>query len=348
MTNGKQKSSNADWVATNGKYGRNYLKMNEVLSSGEWIGSEDGSMKLVMEKDGNLVLYTSITKAGCKVIKDKTYGNNWINAVYQMDNVGDNSILGKIGYVDSDLNLKEYPDSMVGFTNDYQIYQNTDSIGNDIKSLIVDNQDDCQLACNNNIDCGGYVYQDLSKTCWLKKKLGEKQENGDVILGVRLPGLKGSKSCSNKIVNVDSIQYKNYSKGSEMTLDTKCDIPVISQEDKLQFDNIKSQLVTLGNDIVLKMEQLYNRDNKIFAKLNMNAEEFKKNLENYKLTNIKIKEEKKLQSNNMEGMQNLNMNDLNGMLSDSDLRVLQENYNYIMWGILSVVVLTITINTMRK
>ena len=96
------------------------------------------------------------------------------------------------------------------------------------------------------------------------------------------------------------------------------------------------------------MESLYNQDNTIFAKLNKNDEQFKKDLENYKLTNLKIKKELNLQSNNIEGMQNLNINDLNGMLSDSDLRVLQENYSYIMWSILAVGILTVTINTMRK
>jgi hypothetical protein len=59
-----------------------------------------------------------------------------------------------------------------------------------------------------------------------------------------------------------------------------------------------------------------------------------------------------LQSNNIEGMQNLSnsldFNDLNGLLTDSDLRVLQENYSYIMWSILAVGLLTITINTMKK
>jgi hypothetical protein len=47
-------------------------------------------------------------------------------------------------------------------------------------------------------------------------------------------------------------------------------------------------------------------------------------------------------------MKNLNINDLNGMLTDSDLRVLQGNYSYIMWSILAVGLLTITINTMKK
>ena len=42
------------------------------------------------------------------------------------------------------------------------------------------------------------------------------------------------------------------------------------------------------------------------------------------------------------------MNDINGMLSDSDLIVLQENYSYIMWSILAVGLLTITVNSMKK
>jgi hypothetical protein len=135
-----------------------------------------------------------------------------------------------------------------------------------------------------------------------------------------------------------------------MTYDTQCNASIVSQEDQLVYDNIMSQLIILGNDIVTKMENLYNQDNKIFEKLNTNAEQFKRDLESYKLTNLKIK--KNLQRDNIEGMQNLtnipNINDLSGMLTDSELRVLKENYSYIMWSILAVGILTITINTMKK
>ena len=59
-----------------------------------------------------------------------------------------------------------------------------------------------------------------------------------------------------------------------------------------------------------------------------------------------------LEQNNKESMQNLSnsldLNDLNGMLLDSDLRVLNENYSYILWSILAIGILTITINTMKK
>jgi len=356
MTNGKQKNPNPNWVASKGKFGRSYLKTDEMLGSGEWVGSNDGSSMLIMQSDGNLVLYTSETKSGCKVIGDKSYGGEWVNAVYQMNNVGDSSTLGKLGYVDSDANLHEYPDSMIGFTNNYQIYPGTNSWGNNITSLVVQDQNGCQTACNNNQDCAAYVYQNMSKTCWLKNSSafpkGEKQPDNSGVLGVRLPGLKGSTTCSNKITNIDTIKFDNYLKGSALTSDTQCNASLVSHADQIQYDNIKSQLITLGNDIVAKMESLYNQDNTIYKKLNTNAKQFKKDLENYKLINFtsypKIKKELNFQSNNIEGMQNLNMNDLNGMLTDSDLRVLQENYSCIMLSILAVGILTVTINTMRK
>ena len=47
-------------------------------------------------------------------------------------------------------------------------------------------------------------------------------------------------------------------------------------------------------------------------------------------------------------MQNLNMYDINGILNDSDLRVLQENYRYIFWSILAVGLLTATVITLKK
>ena len=354
-TSGNQKMPNVTWEAKNGKYGRNYLKMNEPLGPNEWISSDDGSIKLIMQSDGNLALYTSETKSGCNVINDKTYGTNSVNAVYQLTETGDKSLLGKMAYINEDSTLREYPDTMLGFTNDYQIYQTTDSPGNDITSLVTNSQQECQTACDNNDKCSAYVYQGSSQTCWIKNSnaypKGSKQYNSSTILGVRTPGVKNSsKTCSKKISNIDTIQYSKYTKGDQMTSDTTCNVSMISQTDKIQLDNIKSQLVIISNDIAEKMESLYEQDGKIYEQMNMNAEQFNKSLEQYKEINKTLLDLQNFQSNNIEGMQNINMNmnDLNGMLSDSDLRVLQENYSYIMWSILAVGILTITINTIKK
>jgi hypothetical protein len=96
------------------------------------------------------------------------------------------------------------------------------------------------------------------------------------------------------------------------------------------------------------MENLYTQNNKIYEQMNMNASQYKKKLEMYKNTSLTIKNEIKMLSNNIEGMQNLNISDINGMFTDTDLRVIQENYNYAFWGILAIAILIVTINTMKN
>uniref|UniRef100_A0A6C0KRR4 Apple domain-containing protein n=1 Tax=viral metagenome TaxID=1070528 RepID=A0A6C0KRR4_9ZZZZ len=351
-TNGSQKSINPDWVASKGKYGRNYLKNNETLAAGEWMGSNDGSMKLIMQTDGNLVLYTSETKPGCtKDNNGKYYGEKNVNAVYEINAKGNKSNLGKVAYIDSNSKLREYPSSMLGYSNEYQLYQGTDSGGNDITSLQASTIDDCKNNCDNVDACAAFVYQANTSTCWLKNSnaypVGEKQNNNSLVLGVRKPSVAGSSSCPNTMVNVDTIQYDNYAKGPNLNVKTNCNanLKPVSKENMDKYNEIKNNLFNLGQKIASEMETLYNQDNKIYEKLNMNSEQFKKNISMYKNINDKIN------SNNMEGMQNmkrLNITDINGMLSDTDIRVLQENYSYIFWSILAVGLITVAINTMKK
>ena len=58
-------------------------------------------------------------------------------------------------------------------------------------------------------------------------------------------------------------------------------------------------------------------------------------------------------SSNREVIENnnnkkINMNDINSMLSDTDIKLLQENYSYIYWSILAIGLLTVTINQIKK
>ena len=351
-TSGQQKNANPDWVSSYNKFGRNYLKMGESLGLGEWISSTDGTIKLIMQTDGNLVLYASDISAGCSQGKDgKVYGSNWINAVYQLSSTGNKDSLGKVGYIDSDDRLRDYPSSMLQFSNTYQLYQNTDSAGNDITSINVGGQDECQNTCSNNTSCAAFVYQGATNMCWIKDSnaypRGERQNVSGLTLGVRRPLIPGSKTCSNQIADIDTIQYDNYAKGDAMYPDVQCNPQVVSDEDRVKFDEIKNNLANLGGEIASKMESLYAQDNKIYEKMNMNFDQFKKNLAMYININKKIRQELEISyPNNIEGM--LNMNDVNGMVSDTDLKVLQENYRYIFWSILAVGILTITINVMKK
>ena len=98
--------------------------------------------------------------------------------------------------------------------------------------------------------------------------------------------------------------------------------------------------------------------------MNMNDGQFKDKILQYKNTSSQLSNNNNSNSNSnsnniqtniqgkiqgkKEGMQNLSINDVNGMLQESDLRVLQENYGYIFWSILAVGLLTVTVNVMKK
>ncbi len=357
-TKGKQQNANPNMVSSKGKYGKNWIKTDSVLASGDFVSSTNGDLVLKMESDGNLVLYTYTMEPNCKAMSDGIVGGGVnANATYNIQQQSFPQNMGLYGYVDADSVLKEYPESMVGFTNDYQIHLNSDLPGNDITSLSVNNETDCQTECNGNDKCGAYVYQVSTKTCWLKNKsMREKpqlQFNKGTTLGLRKPKLQGNSTCGSKISPIDSIQYNNYIKGEQMTQDTTCDAKMVSNEDKMKLDKVKQELYVVGETIASKMEALYKENANIVSSLNTNNAQFKKDLEQYKTTTTKIKQELGIQSNStIEGMQNLNqrlnMSDVNGMLLDSDLKVLQENYSYILWGILAVGLLTVTLKTMNK
>ena len=397
-TNGKQKDVNPDWVASKGKYGRNYMKTGETLAVDEWIGSNDGSVRLIMQADGNLVLYTSETKPGCSVKSNKTYGSGWINAVYKIEPVGNKASLGKVAYIDSDANLKEYPSSLLSYSNQYQLFKDFDSGGNDIQGLnpASNNEQGCIDVCNANEECAGFEYQPNGNYCYLKNSAmypaGEKQyyANSGITMGVRKPQISNSvnKSCSRDIVNIDSVRYDNYIKGEAMSPETTCGTSVVLGEDKTTLSNLQNSMLSVGQEIANQTDDLYTKNNNIMNTMEQNSVQFNKNVDMYKANDNKIKNELNLPGkfqtdpdansntntnsntnsntktksnvnvNKREGMRSidsssesnkmLTMNDINSMLSDTDIRVLQENYSYIFWSILAVGLLTITVNQIKK
>jgi hypothetical protein len=359
-TNGKQKTQNPNWVASKGKYGRNYIKLSETLTADEWIGSNDGSIKLMMQKDGNLVLYTSEIKSGCSVNNNKTFGSGWVNAVYKIDQTGNKDVLGKFAYIDDETKLREYPSSLLSKSNQYQLFNDFDSSGNDIQQIkTTTGQQGCIDACNTNGDCSGFVYQPNGQLCYLKNSgmypNGEKQyySNSGIILGVRKPQIGSSldSSCNKDIVNIDSIQYDNYIKGDPMTKDTKCGSSIVPTDDKNNLTNLQNNMLSVGEQISNQSTNLHNENNNMYDTISKNSIELNKNMDMYKENDNKIKTEL-----NKEGMKNIldkngkniTMNDVNSMLSDTDIRVLQENYGYILWSILAIGLLTVTINQIKK
>ena len=105
----------------------------------------------------------------------------------------------------------------------------------------------------------------------------------------------------------------------------------------------------LGEEISMKMEEMYSMNKNVYQDMQMSESEFKENIKKYRSNINRIRNELDIpvsfeypKGMNVEGM--TNMMTLNSMLSDADLRLLEENYGYIFWSILAVGVISTTIN----
>lgn len=81
---------------------------------------------------------------------------------------------------------------------------------------------------------------------------------------------------------------------------------------------------------------------------NFDEKNDKKNNDSLQNYIIKLLYGKNSNNETTEGMQNLNMSDVNGMLDDSKLIVLQENYRYMGWSILAIAALIMAMRAMKK
>lgn len=368
MTNGKQLEFNWDFVATvGGKYGKAFLTTGQTLALNEFIGSDDGKLQLIMDTTGNLVLNTSTIANGCLKKNDTFYGNtNNSNAIYQINEISVPANLGNVAYIDNNAIAHPYSTNMLGYSDNYTIYSNFDSPNDDtnIASSSSGSIDDCKAACNSNIDCAGFVWanDDLGNQCRLKNSTmfpkSPRVPNNNRTMYVRKPTIiNNGDMCNKSIVDVDTLRYENYIKGPNMTTDAPfCKDTVISDITKSKLEEIQNKLLTKGQEIGAKIKELYQSDKTIFDKMDVNDVDLKKKILMYKRTvmgnnnNNTNKNGKKLNPEQLplkEGMQGLDMNDVNGMLADTDIRILQENYSYVLWSVLAVGLLTITVNVMK-
>ena len=354
-TNGKQQQPNSNWVASKGKYGVNYLTPGQTLAPGEWIGSTTGVVKLSMETNGNLVLYTSYVTPNCTSANGNTYGGGWANAVYELSQVGTPASLGKLAYIDGDAQLREYPSSMLTKSKTYTTLNNQDSPGNNIANMPLTNSslNQCKTACNNNVDCNGFFF-DTTNNCWLKNgnmyPKSSKKINNNGSLYLRNPQIISDNSCNKSILNVDSVGYNKYIKGSPMTSTTTCGFALSIENNQKQLNDIKTKLIKLANQIEKKTEYINSLNQTIGKQMSANNKTLLTNVATY--TSIKNQLIQELSKPSMEGLTNmqntnLNMIDLNAMLSDSDIVALEQNYRYIFWSILAVGLLSFTISMQK-
>jgi hypothetical protein len=350
-TAGKQKDANPNVIASKGKYGQNWMPTGSTLSPGDFIGSNDGKIALVMQTDGNLVLYAYQMSTNCQKIGKKMGGGVGANAVYDIGMTSFDKNIGQLGFIDEDSNLYTYPNTNQKYSDSYNKIQNIDAIGNDIQGTAFRGAtfESCKKACNSNPNCAGFVTTKDGSVCFPKNSGmypfgGESMVNPNTDTYIR--GKQPSTlpiGVSENTMNTNTVDYQNYiNKG---TVGNEYGLSTATSVQKQQLQDLQTKMNMLSNQItdLTNKFQTGSIDAGKQSKQNVSGmNSYNKDLDTI---NNKIS---KLGGVNAEGIESMTTREIQNILKDSNIVVLQKNYEYLFWSILAAGTVLVSMNVMKQ
>jgi hypothetical protein len=340
-TNGKQQKPNPNYQASAGKYGQNWIPSGSTLAAGDFVGSTDGSIYLIMQTDGNLVLYTSKNVLNCSKMSDgNTGGGSYANALY---NIGKQAIFGNLGqlaYVDPNAEVHIYDSTNTTYNTEYSKFPGNNP-GNDISGAMYGNAtvDQCKTTCNSLEGCAGFVFDNNNNVCWPKNsniyptsELTPNTDNNNNSTYIRSKVPKSTPiGVPKKTKNIDTITYQNYANGGSFA--DKYGLAKVTSVQQQQLEQLESTMSMLSN----KMVQLTGNYMNSGQLANNQLDKNRSGLGNY-LNELK----------NTEETIKVFPQDNSSILQDSDIVVLQKNYEYLFWSTLALGVTLVSMNVVKK
>jgi len=258
-----------------------------------------------------------------------------------MNEAGNPSYMGKIGYVDGNDKLMEYPSSMIVPGTNYSKYVDYDSNSKTLKTMTNTTYNDCVTTCNSSNTYFGFVFDNTTKTGYFKgndilnPSLKTPKPNTD--LYVRdVKTRNASMSCNRKTMTINSNVWKNYSKGATMTPNTTCSLTGANSPQNTKITNLQSQIGQVGGQIISILNNLKKQTDQVKSQIGIKSEKIDADLIMYNNTINDIQNYKKNEQN------------MNNIVKDTNLLVLYQNYNYMFWSILAISTMIISMKMMGK
>lgn len=268
-------------------------------------------------------------------------GTSNSNAVYSQK-LPENADLRKVGYVNDKGLISEYPKNMIKKGNTYTMIANQDSPPNNLNEFDNMTPESCKAKCNSDDNCAGFAYSKSSKRCWTKNSKMYPEDkalipNNDIDLYIRNPSVDNNASCTNKIVGINTDQFKSFKNtGKEMNMDTLCGLAGETKTLKENVKNERSKIMSLSEKIVNKMESL-TKDKTQMDQMQPDVQrKLLKSINNYKTAVKNIKSGQKRNET------------IDGQVDNSDLLLINRNFNYVMWSIMAIIAVIVTIKVVRK
>ena len=343
-TQGQQQDANPAFAASAGKYGRNYITAGgETLAPGEFVGSTSGDMALVMQSDGNLVLYTWTMGQNSQTLADgNTGGGQGATALYKLSDVGIPSNLTKLGYVDENAELNTYPTGNTKLLDAYTKVPNTNSGSSNIQENGVNIEygnasvEDCTKTCNSRDDCYGFVTSSTGM-CYPKNSTMNPSYIDDMFDSYTRNQAPKTvpPGASDMVNNIDTVSYQNYTKGRGLA-------------NEYGLVNALNQSNAELSQMEVKLNALANEISSLTGKFETNNTSVGKQIKTNIIGSNDYLSKLQQTKNSIQTIQNTAAPGLHNILENSDIVVLQKNYEYLFWSVLAVGVVLVSVNVVKN
>jgi hypothetical protein len=337
----------SDWVSGSINGGRSIVSSSRNTHSmglGQWISSPNGYCRLSLS-GGTLTLEYSLQD----VSQDKDgnlVGNGSSIALYNIRNVNTTG-LGISAHVDINGGLNQYPINMVQYDNTYTEVKgyipNTSTLNQNNGSTFYVNDSECKNLCNNNPACTGYVVYGNCNLLTYQNTFpsGDRvpaSQYSTYVRNTKYPN--NDKSCRktlDAIVDADAYSYylNNGILSNTMTPQTKCNLGKVLNSQMNQLKQRNDAAVQKGQEIKNQFNDIFSRENKVLDSISNN----RKTSQNYDETTKNVVKE-------IDRIKNSQITK-SASEKDSELLLVSDNYKYVIWGIISLLISMATIKGLR-
>ena len=150
--------------------------------------------------------------------------------------------------------------------------------------------------------------------------------------------VKSDNSCTKEFVNVDSNVWQNQKKASNMmTPTTKCGLSSAIQADQASVDDLGRQLKDMSAYILSLIKYLETLDDAVIKQMGLNRTTLNDMLSKYTSYNTQFSQ-----------YANVDVSNYDNIVADRKIVTSQQNYNYILWSGITVVMLIIALQLIKR
>lgn len=331
---------NADYQASKGATGKNFLLPTNLLMPGQFIGSPNGACYLKMETNGDLVLYTSTYASGCQRNTKNSNMEGTLNstAMYKVNTATDNLFtnLGKLFFVSPDSKLQTFETDKLKMSSTYQKIANYNNPGTsfnlngDMSSF--NSFDKCKAACDSNSSCFGFSFNSSSSSCQLKGSNLNADVGGVSVPGTDLYVRQQERSTNSQTVNqVGSTRKQNYVPGSSYKPEDYPNASAAAETKRQELAAIQDKI----NDAVQQLQQCMGSSGS-----SSNNQQMINILNQIQKVRYGIYQNESMASTGKTP-------NLDNMVEDTSFRVSQNGDKYLMWGLLGVATVLLSVGVSK-